>query len=68
MVKIMTDNKKILTDHRSSSGARFFQDILNILSLGLYSKYTKGTFAFWKSRGEVLTENLGETLKSNSPD
>lgn len=68
MVKIMTDNKKILTDHRSSSGARFFQDILNILSLGLYSKYTKGTFAFWKSRGEVLTENLGEALKNNSPD
>lgn len=65
MVKIMTDNKKILTDHRSSSGARFFQDILNILSFGLYSKYTKGTFAFWKSRGEVLTDNLDETLLNN---
>lgn len=56
------DNKKTLIAHRSSVATRFVQVILNILSLGFYSNITKGTFAFWKSHGEVLADNIDENI------
>ncbi|CAM4429190.1 MAG: hypothetical protein LEGION0403_FIIPPAGN_02197 [Legionella sp.] len=67
MKKIMMDNNDQLVAHRSHRAIRFFQDILNILSLGTYSKATKNTFAFWKSRGEALVDDIEQNTSSVNP-
>ncbi|WP_028388675.1 hypothetical protein [Legionella fairfieldensis] len=43
----------ILATHHSSVGMRFLESIFHILTLGVYSQITKGTFAFWRTDGEV---------------
>jgi VPS inhibitor protein E len=59
MSAVLTEeNKTTLKQHRQSS--KFLETILNVLSLGIYSKISKGTFAFWKSHGEVLTNRVEE--------
>ncbi|HAU1296599.1 Dot/Icm T4SS effector VipE [Legionella pneumophila] len=65
MEQILTEeNKATLQDRRDSfSGARFLESILHIISLGIYSKLTKGTFKFWKSHGEALSDNIEEVSK-----
>ena len=63
MEKLLTaENKNLLKDHRS--GTTFLENVLHVLSLGFYSKATKGTFAFWKSHGEVLTDNIEKEIKN----
>jgi hypothetical protein len=54
-------NKSILKQHRS--GLLFLERILHVLSLGIYSKATKGTFQFWKSHGNVLANKMSHFTK-----
>lgn len=62
MSKLLTEEKKdLLKEHRS--GIKFLENVLNALSFGFYSKATKGTFSFWKSHGEVLTDNIEKETK-----
>lgn len=60
MMKILTpENKKCLEGHRNSSvGGRFLENIFHIITLGIYSKLSKGSFSFWKTHGEVLCEQV----------
>lgn len=59
MKEVLTvENRATLNKHRDSS--RFLETVLNILSIGLYSKFSKGTFAFWKSHGEAMVDKLDE--------
>lgn len=62
--KILTEeNKAILTSHRDSSiGEKFLEAVFHILTLGIYSKIDKGTFAFWKSHGEILVEDVTKAI------
>ncbi|RUQ99550.1 hypothetical protein [Legionella septentrionalis] len=51
----------ILKKHRGLPAEdRFLETILNIVTLGIYSKVTKGTFAFWKSHGQAMLEQVQE--------
>ncbi len=53
------ENKSILSCRRDSSeGAKFLEGILNILIICVYSKISKGTFAFWKSHGEAVVDKI----------
>ncbi|CAM2948943.1 hypothetical protein [Legionella worsleiensis] len=63
------ENKNILKNRRdSSNGIKFLEYIFHILTLGIYSKASKGTFAFWKAHGESLTNCVEEKIESvNSP-
>ena len=56
-------NKAILNAYREQASLNFLQIIGHILSLGLYSKMTKDTFAFWKSSEIVITETMASTVK-----
>jgi VPS inhibitor protein E len=70
-IKNMTDvltpqNRETLKSRRdSSAGARFLENILHVLTLTLYSLFSKGTASFWKSHGEVLTDAID---KENEAD
>lgn len=58
---LTVENKNTLKEHRESS--RFLETVLNMLSLGIYSKLSKGTFAFWKSHGEALVDKVEDENK-----
>ncbi|WP_131792998.1 hypothetical protein [Legionella birminghamensis] len=54
-------NKGILQTRRNSSIDQIFlEGLFNVLTLGIYSKISKGTFAFWKTHGEVVVEDIDE--------
>ncbi len=57
------ENKKIISAHRDSAGIRFLAKVAHILTFGIISKLTKGTFAFWKSHGEAFSEQAEEITK-----
>jgi hypothetical protein len=57
-------NKAILSDHRDPIGLRILANIGHVLTLGIVSKLTKGTFAFWKAHGEVVAEEIEEAVKN----
>ncbi|MBN9227825.1 MULTISPECIES: hypothetical protein [Legionella] len=60
-------NKDTLRERRDSNkGVQFLENVLHVLSLGIYSKVTKGTFKFWQSHGEALSENIEEVSKEES--
>ncbi|USQ15316.1 hypothetical protein J2N86_15250 (plasmid) [Legionella lytica] len=59
--------KAVLSEQRSGAGMRFLETVLHILTVGLYSKYTKNTFAFWKSHGEVLGDNIAHLTRDTNP-
>lgn len=60
-------NQDCLKGHRNASfGARFLEAILHIITLGIYSKVSKDSFAFWKSHGEVLCDSI-ESLTTLKP-
>jgi VPS inhibitor protein E len=62
-------NKKLLSDRRDSNwGAWFLEQVFHVLTFGVYSKLTKGTFQFWKSHGEAFVENEHELLVNDRKD
>ncbi len=64
---LSTENKQCLQGHRNSSfGARFLENLLHIITLGIYSKASKNSFAFWKSHGEVFCDTI-ETQNNSKP-
>ncbi|KTD59142.1 hypothetical protein [Legionella shakespearei] len=67
MSEVLTpQNRETLKNRRdSSAGARFLENILHVLTLTLYSVFSKGTASFWKSHGEALTDNID---KENEAD
>ena len=66
MGAVLTDsNKAILKAHRNPQGVKFLETILHVLTFGLYSKLSKGTFEFWKSHGDALVDKLEEN-KNNT--
>ena len=67
MKEVLTEtNRDILNNRRdSSSGVKFLENIVHIVTLGLYSKATKGTFAFWKSHGEAVVDTVDEKTKDS---
>lgn len=63
--EVLTEEyKETLKTHRTSKGILFLENVLHVLSAGLYSKLTKGTFQFWKSKGESFSEQVVSTSKS----
>lgn len=64
MMAVLTPKAREILKERSdsSNGARFLESIFHVITLGIYSKLTKGTFAFWKSHGEALTDNVEERV------
>ncbi|KTD75199.1 hypothetical protein [Legionella waltersii] len=60
--KCFSENRSTLQEHRDSISTRFIASILHVLSLGLYSKFTKGTFAFWRSHGDIVCDKLEKAL------
>jgi hypothetical protein len=61
---------EVLKHQRSPSATKFLENIMNLLTLGIYSKVSKGTFAFWKSHGEAAGEqinNLVEEAQKSRP-
>lgn len=68
MDEVLTpQNRETLKDRRdSSAGARFLENVLHILTLTLYSVFSKGTASFWKSHGEVLTDNIDKENKADN--
>lgn len=59
-------NREHLTEHRDKGFTRFLSNVLHILSLGLYSKYSKGTFKFWQSHGESFVQNAEHIESQNT--
>lgn len=55
-------NKDILLKHRDSFAKRFLVAIGNLLTLGIPSKISKNSFAFWKSHGGVFVDRSRATL------
>lgn len=47
----------------ASENSKYLEYLFHIITLGFYSKYTKGTFAFWKSHGEALVDEMENTFK-----
>lgn len=60
----LTENKHILQKHRDSNCTRFFAGVLHALSVGIFSKLTKGTFAFWKSHGESFCDEIQHEISA----
>lgn len=62
--EVLSDEKiATLKERRDSSlGALFVEQLLNILSLGLYSAISKGDFRFWKSHGHVFNNQVSQVL------
>jgi hypothetical protein len=59
-------NKDVLKERRDSNkGVQFLENVLHVLSLGIYSKFTKGTFKFWQAHGEAFDENVNNIHKMN---
>lgn len=48
--------QQILTKNYDSAGWRFIKNIGHILTFGIVSKFTKGTFRFWKTEEELMVE------------
>lgn len=69
MTKVLTPkNQEILKSRRdSSSGMKFLEKVFNILTLGVYSKISKGTFAFWKSHGEAFAQKVSDSSEEKTP-
>lgn len=66
----MTDEtKRVLSSRRDMNrGFQFLENIFHTLTLGIYSKLTKGTFQFWKSHGEALTDKLEDIDRGKTPN
>lgn len=60
-------NREYLTEHRDKGFTRFLCNALHILSLGLYSRYSKGTFKFWQSHGESFVQNADHIESDPAP-
>jgi hypothetical protein len=61
---VYKSKKDILEDRRyDTMGAKFLENVLHVLTLGLYSKYSKGTFKFWKTHGQAVVDEITETAK-----
>lgn len=56
-------SQEILSRNLDNSAMKFIKNILHVLTAGLYSKLTKDTFQFWKTQGEIFTENVNDTMK-----
>lgn len=56
-------SQEILSRNLDNSAMKFIKNILHALTAGLYSKLTKDTFQFWKTQGEIFTENVNDTMK-----
>jgi hypothetical protein len=54
----LLSNGDVLKQHRS--GALFLETLFHILTLVIYSKITKNSFAFWKSHGELVVDKITE--------
>lgn len=66
--KLTPENKSLLGDRRDSNwGLWFLEQIMHVLTLGVYSKVTKGTFQFWKSHGESFVDKENELLSNTPP-
>ncbi|MFT4058593.1 MAG: hypothetical protein QM652_03495 [Legionella sp.] len=55
---------ELLTIQRSSIGIKFLENVLHVLTLGCYSRITKGTFVFWKTHGELTVDAIQEISHS----
>lgn len=67
MNRVLTpENKAILAEQRSGMGIKFLETLLHVLTAGLYAKYSKNTFAFWKSHGEALADNIEQLTRDNN--
>jgi hypothetical protein len=60
----LSASKVKLSENSDSAGIQFLKNVLHILSLGIYSKATKGTFAFWKTHGEAFSDKAEEVQSS----
>jgi len=57
-------NKDLLKKHRSSLGSLIIQGFFfHLLTLTLYSRFNKGSSAFWKSHGQVFVEEVEAAMK-----
>lgn len=61
--KKLNESRETLSKNLDSSAMKFMKNILHVLTAGLYSKSTRDTFQFWKTQGEVFTENVSDTMK-----
>lgn len=67
MKMVLTEeNKETLAAQRSGMGIKFLETLLHVLTAGLFAKYSKNTFAFWKSHGEALGDNIEQLTRDNN--
>ncbi|WP_131783464.1 hypothetical protein [Legionella gresilensis] len=60
------ENIQTLSKRRGSSLGNFLENVFQALSLGVYSRFSKGTFQFWKSHGGSFIDKVAEA--SNKED
>lgn len=57
-------NQDVLAIRRNDSMAKvFLEGVLNVLTLGIYSKVSKGTFRFWQTHGEALGKQVQDEIR-----
>lgn len=61
------ENINTLTPQRNNSiFARFKESLMHIVTVGLVSKATKGTFTFWKSHGQAAVDQMKDIVDKTS--
>ncbi len=56
------DTQNILTKNYDSAGLRFLKNVGHILTFGIISKISKGTFCFWKSKEQLMIQRMNKDL------
>ena len=54
----LSKERETLEKQRDSAAKRFLKGVAHILSGGIVSKLSKGSFCFWKSHGKVFAEKV----------
>lgn len=62
------ETKQVFAAHNDTPTKRFFASIGHILTFGLVSKVTRGTFCFWKPKGQIQWEKTAAKLKERGKE